>query len=137
MVVMVGDDRQLGPVGPDGGMQVLVECHPAMLHTFDESRRQVDVGERVALEQLRAGNVGVVVGWYHTAGRIHREPNQDRRLRRAVEGWVADMDAGRDSALFAAQRSNVAELKRLAREVWSSNAESWAPRSMAWPSATR
>jgi hypothetical protein len=88
-----------------------------MLHTLDENRRQLNVEERAALEQLRAGNVGVAVGWYHTAGRIHTEPDRDWTLRRSVEGWAADIDAGRDAALYAYQRSNVAELNRLAREV--------------------
>ena len=48
-------------------MRALVERHPAMLHTLDENHRQVDIGERAALEQLRAGNVGVAAGWYHAA----------------------------------------------------------------------
>jgi hypothetical protein len=88
-----------------------------MFHTLDENRLQVDIEERAALEQLRAGNVGVAVGWYHTAGRIHTESDRDWTMRRAVEGWVADIDAVRDAALYAYQRSNVAELNRLAREV--------------------
>jgi hypothetical protein len=116
-LVMVGDDRQLGPVGPGGAMRALVERHPSMLHTLDENRRQVDIGQRAALEQLRAGNVGVAVSWYHAAGTIHTEPDRDWTLRRSVEGWAADIDAGRDAALFAYQRRNVAELNRLAREM--------------------
>ncbi len=52
-----------------------------------------------------------------THGRIHTQPDRDWTLRRSVEGWAADIDAGRDAALFAYQRSNVAELNRLAREV--------------------
>jgi ATP-dependent exoDNAse (exonuclease V) alpha subunit len=116
-LVMVGDDRQLGPVGPGGAMRALVERYPAMLHTLDENRRQVDIGERATLEQLRAGNVGIAVGWYGAHGRIHAEPDRDWTLRRAVEGWASDMDTGRDSGLFAYQRSNVAELNRLARDV--------------------
>ena len=77
--------------------------------------RTVDIGEEHALEQLRTGNVGVAVGWYHTADRIHSEPHRDWTLRRSVEGWATDIDAGRDTVLFAYQRNNVAELNRLAR----------------------
>ena len=51
-----------------------------------------------------------------TAGST-RSPTGTGRCGGAVEGWAADIDAGRDAALFAYQRSNVAELNRLAREV--------------------
>jgi ATP-dependent exoDNAse (exonuclease V) alpha subunit len=116
-LVMVGDDRQLGPVGPGGATRALVERHPDMLHTLDENHRQADIGERAALEQLRAGNVGVAADWYYAHGRIHTQSDREWTLRRAIEGWAADIDAGRDAALFAYQRSNTAELNRLAREV--------------------
>ena len=36
--------------------------------------RTVDIGERAALEQLRAGNVGVAVGWYHAPAGSTRSP---------------------------------------------------------------
>jgi ATP-dependent exoDNAse (exonuclease V) alpha subunit len=98
-------------------MRARVERHPARLRTLDENCRRAGIGERAVLEQLRAGNVGVAVSWYYQHGRIHAQPDRDGTLRRAVEGWTADIDAGRDAALFAYQRSNVAELNRLAREL--------------------
>jgi hypothetical protein len=71
--------------------------------------RAVDMGERASLEQVRASDVGVSVSWYQTADRLHPEPDRDWTLRRSVEGWATDIDAGRDSVLFACQRGNVAE----------------------------
>jgi len=85
-LVMLGDERQLGPVGPGGAMRALVERHPAILHTLDDNHRQVDSGERAALEQLQAGNVGVAAAWYHAHGRINTQPDRHWTLRRAVEG---------------------------------------------------
>jgi ATP-dependent exoDNAse (exonuclease V) alpha subunit len=135
-LVMVGDDRQLGPVGPGGAMRALVERHPAMLHTLDENRRQVDIGERAALEQLRDGNVGIATAWYHEHGRIHSQPDRDWTLRRAVEGWAADMEAGRDASLFAYQRSNVAELNELARDLMVESCKVAGPEAQGLAVAT-
>ena len=98
-------------------MGALVARHPQMLHVLADNHRQADPAERAVLEQLRAGNVGVAAEWYHQHGRIHAEADHDATLRGAVEGWAEDMAAGRNTALFAYQRGNVAELNRLAREV--------------------
>ena len=130
-LVMVGDGGQLGPVGRLAH-ESRVERHPAMLHSPGREPPPGRHRERAALEQLRAGNVGVAVGWYHAAGRIHSEPDRDWTLRRSVEGWASDIDAGRDAVLFAYQRNNVAELNRLAGGRWLSRAASQAPRCTAW-----
>jgi ATP-dependent exoDNAse (exonuclease V) alpha subunit len=116
-IVVVGDDRQLGPVGPGGAMGALVARHPDILHPLDVNHRRRDVEERAALEQLRSGNVGVVADWYDTHGKVHWQPDRDDTLRQAVDAWSVDMATGRDTALFAFQRANVAELNRLARET--------------------
>src|SRR6188474_1755671 len=52
-VVLVGDDRQLGPVGPGGAFAGLLDRAHHAVHVLDENVRQLDQGERRALEQLR------------------------------------------------------------------------------------
>jgi ATP-dependent exoDNAse (exonuclease V) alpha subunit len=116
-LVVVGDDRQLGPVGPGGAMGALVDRHPEMLHVLDQNHRQHDPHERAALEELRARNVGVAADWYDQHGRVHCQPDSDTTRRYAVEAWAADMAEGKNTALFAHQRANVAELNGLARET--------------------
>ena len=45
-VVLVGDDRQLGAVGPGGGLGALLERHGGQAHVLDENVRQHDPAER-------------------------------------------------------------------------------------------
>ena len=97
---MVGDDRQLGWVGPGGGHG---RPPPGMLHTLADNHHQADPSERAALERLRAGNVGVAADWYHQHGRIHTEADHDATLRGAVEG-AADIAAGRTCAVVPTRR---------------------------------
>lgn len=115
-VVMVGDHRQLGAVGPGGALAALVGRHPDTTHHLIENRRQSDPDERQALSQLRDGNVGVAVDWYSEHGRIRAVPSRSEALDAAVRAWAADQAAGADTALLAWRRVNVAELNARARD---------------------
>ena len=48
-VVMVGDDRQLGAVGPGGALRALLERHRPAAHILKDNIRQDDPNERRAL----------------------------------------------------------------------------------------
>ena len=69
-VVLVGDDRQLGPVGPGGTFAGLLDRAHHAVHVLDENVRQHSPGERRALEHLRAGDVDRAVAWYARNERI-------------------------------------------------------------------
>ena len=114
-LVLTGDHRQLGPVGPGGALGALVKRHPDAVHYLGENRRQRDPGERQALEALRDGDVGEAVSWYAEHGRVHAVPSRDEALQAAVEAWAADVAAGHETGLYAWRRANVAELNRRAR----------------------
>lgn len=112
-VVMVGDHRQLGAVGPGGGFEALVSRYGAAVHVLEENVRQHDVAERAALEQLRAGDVAKAVASYARRGRISAAPDRAAAMEATVAGWAADMAEGRNAAIYAWRRANVAELNRL------------------------
>ena len=114
-LVLAGDHRQLGPVGPGGALGALVQRHPNAVHYLGENRRQRDPGEREALEALRDGEVGEAISWYVGQGRVHGVPTRDDALQAAVEAWAADVAAGHGTGLYAWRRANVAELNRRAR----------------------
>jgi hypothetical protein len=115
-VVMVGDDRQLGAVGLGGSMGALVSRHGGAVHTLAENVRQRNLAERQALAELRAGDVDRAIGFYVANGRVVTAPSRDEALRELVDRWARDTMAGKDAAMFAWRRANVAELNRLARE---------------------
>jgi hypothetical protein len=116
-VVMVGDDRQLGAIGPGGALGALVERHGGVLHTLHQNVRQLDKRERRALIELRGGDVGKAVEFYVSAGRVVVEPSRSGALAQLTERWAHDVASGKHVAMFAWRRANVAELNRLAREL--------------------
>jgi len=116
-VIMVGDHRQLGAVGPGGSLEALVGRHGDGVHILDENVRQVDPDERAALGELRAGNVEGAVGWYATQHRIATSPTRDAALDGAVAAWAVDVEAGRETTMLAWRRANVAALNARARAV--------------------
>jgi conjugative relaxase-like TrwC/TraI family protein len=126
-VVAVGDHRQLGAVGPGGGLEGLVARHHPAVHTLRQNIRQHDPAERAALEHLRAGNVKTAVDWYVRHGRVHVAASYDQALDEAVDGWLADQHAGNDTLLLAWRRANVAALNQRARACWAAAGQLHGP----------
>jgi len=116
-VVMVGDHRQLGAVGPGGSLEALVGRHGDGVHILDHNVRQVDPDERVALGELRAGSVEAAVEWYAKRQRIVTAPTRDGALDATVAAWAVDVESGRDTTMLAWRRANVAALNARARAV--------------------
>ena len=113
-LVIVGDPRQLAPVGPGGALQALLERHPDIVTVLHQNLRQRNRAERAALHQLRAGNVRAAVGYYAANQRIRVAATRTETLAAMVDAWAADA-AGRDTLMLAWRRSSVADLNRLAR----------------------
>jgi len=117
-VVLVGDHRQLGAVGPGGGFEALVDRFGPAVHVLADNVRQRHVAERAALAELRAGNVATAVATYARRGQIVVSPDRSTAIDAVVEGWAADVAAGHETAMYAWRRSDVAELNRRARQAW-------------------
>jgi len=116
-VVLVGDHRQLGAVGPGGTLEGLVARYSSAVHVMDENVRQADPDERRALSQLRAGKVEQAVEWYCDNDRIRTAPDRDRVLDQMVTAWAADVAEGKDAAMYAWRKANVAALNTRARQA--------------------
>ncbi len=117
-VVAVGDPRQLGAVGPGGGFEALVARFGDAVHVLADNVRQHDPADRLALEELRSGNVEAAVSWYADTGRIVVSPDRDTALDAVVAGWAADVAQGAEAAMYAWRRANVAELNFRGRAAW-------------------
>ena len=116
-LIIVGDHRQLGAVGPGGSLQALVNRHTGSVHALAENVRQADPEERTMLGQLRAGSVEQAVNWYADHGRINTAPDREQALEQTVAAWVDDLSEGRESTMMAWRRANVAALNARARQA--------------------
>ena len=114
-LVMVGDWRQLGPVGPGGAFEALLRRHRSQVVTLADNVRQFDADERQVLLALRSGSVAEAVDWYADAGRLQTAPTRTAAMEAAVGAWAADVEAGRDSLLLAWRRDSVEGLNVRAR----------------------
>jgi hypothetical protein len=117
-LVAVGDFRQLGSVGPGGALEALASRHPGHVWTLTDNLRQVDPGERHAVDHLRAGHLPTALGWYLDNGRVHPAATQAQAMAQMVTAWAHDVAAGRDALLVAYHRHAVEMLNHTAREVW-------------------
>jgi conjugative relaxase-like TrwC/TraI family protein len=117
-LIVVGDDRQLGAIGPGGALTALAERHPEQLRALGDNLRQTNPAERVALSQLRDGNLEAAVAWYARNGRVHPVPDRRRAVIGMIRAWAGDVDAGRDVLLLAYRRDNIEVLNQAARDLW-------------------
>jgi conjugative relaxase-like TrwC/TraI family protein len=116
-MIVVGDDRQLDPVGPGGALAALTERHPDHVWELPDNLRQTNPGERTALADLRHGDVAAAVAWYSQRGRIRAVDSRARAVRAMVRAWASDAAAGHDTLLLAYRRDNVDALNRAARHL--------------------
>jgi conjugative relaxase-like TrwC/TraI family protein len=130
-LIVVGDDRQLGAIGPGGALTALAERHPEQLWALTDNLRQNDPAERGALCQLRDGDIATAVGWYARNGRVHPVPDRRRAVTSMIRAWAADIDAGRDPLLLAYRRDNVEALNRVARDLWGRSGRLTGPKLTA------
>ena len=78
-LVIIGDHRQIGAVGPGGSLEALVSRHGGGVHVLTENVRQADPDERAVLAELRAGEVEKAVNWYAEHQRVKVAPEPRRR----------------------------------------------------------
>ena len=116
-VVLVGDDRQLGAVGVGVRWARSIERHGGVVQTLEHNVRRAGRGRTRGPGRAAApADVSRAVEFYATSGRVVVAPGREAASREMVEAWSADIGQGKDTAMFAWRRANVAELNRLARE---------------------
>ena len=83
-LVIIGDHRQIGAVGPGGSLEALVSRHSGGVHVLTENVRQADPDERAVLAELRAGEVEQAVNWYAEHQRVKVAPGREEALDQMV-----------------------------------------------------
>jgi conjugative relaxase-like TrwC/TraI family protein len=128
-VVLVGDDRQLGPIDAGGGFRGLRLRLGAS--ELSENRRQHEAWEREALELVRDGQVDQAVDAYREHDRVVAARSKtELTLELVRDWWVAHQEAetaeaagerGKDAVILAFRRDEVDRLNTVCQQVMANN----------------
>ena len=111
-LVLVGDPRQLPEIGAGGLLAGLAARVPPIELT--ENRRQRNDWERVALEQLRSGDVGKALAAYQQHDRMRTYETANVAKATVVDDWLAARANGTDVIMLASRNVDIADLNELA-----------------------
>ena len=114
-LVIIGDHRQIGAVGPGGSLEALISRHRGGVHVLTDNVRQADPDERAVLAELRAGDVDQAINWYAQHQHVKVAPNREEVLDQMAADWAKDVAKGRETAMLAWRWANVAALNSRAR----------------------
>jgi TrwC relaxase/AAA domain/UvrD-like helicase C-terminal domain len=111
-LVLVGDPRQLPEIGAGGLLSGLAARLP--LIELMENRRQRNEWERVALEQLRSGDVGKALTAYQEHDRMRTYETAHGAKAHVVNDWLTARADGTDVIMVASRNADIADLNNLA-----------------------
>jgi conjugative relaxase-like TrwC/TraI family protein len=112
-LVLVGDPRQLPEIEAGGAFAGLMSRIGAIELT--ENRRQHELWERGALDQLRHGNPALGLAAFDTAQRVVTAASMAEARTQLVERWMESTALGEESIMMAVNRRDVAALNDRAR----------------------
>ena len=103
--------------GPSAGgsLEALISRHRGGVHVLTDNVRQADPDERAVLAELRAGDVDQAINWYAQHQHVKVAPNREEVLDQMAADWAKDVAKGRETAMLAWRRANVAALNSRAR----------------------
>jgi len=106
-LLLVGDPRQLGAVGPGGAFIDLAER--SIRYELADVRRFTSEWERAASLRLRDGDVGVL-GEYAKHGRLRDGGTVEQAEAAASRAWLADTLRGWESLLMVRDNNSAARV---------------------------
>ena len=106
-LLLVGDPRQLGAIGPGGALSDVAEH--GLVHHLAEVRRFANDWEGPASLRLRDGDVAVL-DEYAKHGRLVDGGTAEQAETAAARGWLADSLAGKESLLMVGTNSAAARV---------------------------
>lgn len=105
-VVLVGDDRQLPEVEAGGVFRFLAQQQICPTIELTENRRQRNLAEAAALDQLRSGDVNEWIGWAADNGRVHTADDAQHLRAALVADYLgAVQKTGLDDSVMLAYRN--------------------------------
>lgn len=106
-------------VGPPGSLGALVTRLDGQISRLTDNVRQIDLTEREALAELRQGDIDQAVDWLARNERITTGADRAETIGATVDGWIADVDAGKDTLMLTWKRANVDALSQLGRQAFA------------------
>jgi AAA domain len=114
-LVLIGDPRQIGAVGPGGLFGHLTHLvEPARLTEIRRQQRELD---RRVVELAHAGRGSDALDLLRAVGRVHIADTIDEARRAAVLDWHRAYSGGADAVMIARRNRDVEELNAAAREL--------------------
>ncbi len=114
-LVLIGDERQIGAVGPGGLFgRLTTVTDPVRLR---QVRRQRDPFDRRVVELAHEGKGSDAIDLLRTRERLVITDTLDESLDAMVLDWSRAIRSGEDSVMIARRLRDVAELNARAREV--------------------
>jgi conjugative relaxase-like TrwC/TraI family protein len=110
-LILVGDPRQLAEIDAGGTFRSLANRLGAI--ELNENRRQHEAWERLALDELRSGNVAKGLEAYDAHDRIRISETMVATRTDMVERWLAARESG--ALMLAVNRRDVDALNAVAR----------------------
>lgn len=113
-LVLVGDERQLQPIGPGAPFMELGSRFGQA--ELQDIRRQDDAWARRAVKDLAEGNARAALDAFVEHGLVHVSTNQKESMRALIEEWRSDGKPVADSLILAGSNREVAALNLLAQK---------------------
>jgi conjugative relaxase-like TrwC/TraI family protein len=114
-VVLVGDDRQFASIAAGGGFRALRLRLGASELTVN--RRQVEVWEQQAIDDVRAGNLEQAIAAYAEHGRIRAFEAHDDRDRALVNDWWQAHQQDERPVIYGHRRAQVDQLNSVCQRL--------------------
>jgi len=122
-VVLVGDTRQLQPIGAGGAFRLIQQR--IGYAELGEIRRQRDEWARDVVRDVERGAGKKAMAELSRRGLVHVEPDRDAAAAKLVQRWLAGRDPAQpgEALMIAARRADVRRLNDLARQHLASTGE--------------
>lgn len=141
-VLAIGDPKQLQAIGPGGGFAEVHRIVGGAVLT--ENRRQVDAGERAALEMWRTDARQEALQMLAAAGRVHAAASADDARTQVLAAWDAARrrwadphDVVAELVVLAARNADVNALNSGAQTIRRAAGELGAEHTYALPGGDR
>ena len=118
---LIGDPDQHGPVETGGVFRHLVELGGDSVVSLWENNRQQDEGERLAIEEYRAGQIASALARYDEAGSVVRARTAAECYDAMAADWFVAVGQGCSDPMIAGPNSTRRALNARARALLKAN----------------